>query len=232
MVGQATTVRCMGHPVFAALYDRTMKRADEAGLGDRRRRLIAGAQGRVLEVGAGTGLNIAYYGDIDELHLVEPDAAMARRMAPRVAASSIPAVVHATSLLAADLPDGHFDTIVCSLVLCSVGDLDATLARLLELLAPGGRLLFLEHVRGVGAVGRVQDLVNPVWQRLAGGCHANRDTLDAFRKAGFAITDCDRFRVPKVMPIVAGAVAGVAIRRVRPEPEPPGDDRAAEEVGR
>jgi SAM-dependent methyltransferase len=202
--------------VFAAFYDRMMAAADEAGLADRRRRLLAGAGGRVLDVGAGTGLNIAYFGEVDELHLVEPDAGMARRLARRVASAAIPAVIHQTSLLEADLVPGSFDTIVCSLVLCSVDDVAATLARLLELLAPGGQVLFLEHVRTVGLAGRMQDLAVPAWRLIAGGCRPNRDTLDDLRKAGFAITDCDRFRIRKVMPIVASGVAGIAVRRVRP----------------
>lgn len=209
----------MGHPLFAALYDRTMRAADEAGLGEQRRRLLTAARGRVVEVGAGTGLNLAHFpaDAIDELHLVEPDQAMARRLAKRVAISPIDAVVHERSLLEARLPSQHFDTVVCSLVLCSVDDQPAALARLLDLLAPGGKLLFLEHVRAVGATARMQDVASPLWQRVAGGCHPNRDTLDALRKAGFAITDCDRFRIRKLFPLVAVGVSGVAVRRVRPQ---------------
>lgn len=207
--------------MFAALYDRTMNAADQAGLGEQRRRLLTAARGRVIDVGAGTGLNLAHLpaDAIDELHLVEPDKAMARRLAKRLARSPIDAIVHERPLLEARLPAAHFDVVVCSLVLCSVDDQATTLARLLELLAPGGKLLFLEHVRGVGTAARMQDLASPLWQRVAGGCRPNRDTLDALRKAGFAITDCDRFRIRKVFPLVAVGVSGVAIRRIRPETE-------------
>lgn len=212
----------MGHRFFAALYDRTMALADEAGLADRRRRLLTAAKGRVLEVGAGTGLNLAYYRNVTELHLVEPDSAMARRLARRLGELSLPAVVYETAILEAELPAAHFDTVVCSLVLCSVPDPQATLARLDELLAPDGRILFLEHVRGVGRLAWFQGRLSPLWRRVAAGCHPDRDTLHELRKAGFAITDCDRFRIRKVMPLVSSGVAGVARRRVRPAVVPSG----------
>jgi SAM-dependent methyltransferase len=144
----------------------------QALLGDRRRRLLAGARGRVLDVGTGTVRNLPHYplGDgADEVHDVAVDE-LGR------------------------LEAGSFDTVVCSLVLCSVDDQAAALAAIARLVRrePDGRLLFLEHVRMPGVRGMLQAAATPVWSRIGGGCHLDRDTLDAIRAAGFAITDCER----------------------------------------
>ncbi|MEA3076191.1 MAG: hypothetical protein QOF60_1099 [Actinomycetota bacterium] len=141
-------------------------------LGDRRRRLLAGARGRVLDIGTGTVRNLPHYplGDgATEVHDVGVDD-LGR------------------------LEAGSFDTVVCSLVLCTVADQAAVLAAIARLLRPegGGRLLFLEHVRLPGVRGMLQAAATPVWSRIGGGCHLDRDTLDALRAAGFAITDCER----------------------------------------
>src|SRR5688500_2795351 len=181
------------HPIHAALYDPFMGLIDRAGLGERRRRLIAEATGEVVEVGGGTGRNLTYYRDVDRLVVLEPDAAMRTKLRARVAAARVPVEVHETGIEDSMLPDGFADTVVASLVLCTVADQTAALAAVKRLLKPDGRLLFLEHVRSPGLRGRFQSVVTPVWSRTAGaGCHLDRPTLDAIRAAGFAITDCHR----------------------------------------
>lgn len=181
------------HPVHAALYDPFMGLADRAGLADRRRRLIAEATGRVLEVGAGTGLNLRHYRNVEQVVVTEPDAAMRKRLLVRVADAAVPVEVHELPIEATGLPDRSFDTIVCTLVLCTVVDQAVALREVRRLLAPGGRLLFLEHVRSPGWRGRVQELTTPVWAATAGaGCHLDRRTLDAIRDAGFVIDRCER----------------------------------------
>ena len=124
----------------------------------------------------------------------------------------MPVTVHAVGLERAGLPEQGYDTIVTTLVLCTVDDLDAAVARLRNLLAPGGRLLFLEHVVGTGARRRLQQVASPVWRRVAAGCHCDRDTLGALRGGGFSITDLERFSLPMPNPLVRPAAQGVAQR--------------------
>jgi SAM-dependent methyltransferase len=118
-----------------------------------------------------------------------------------------------------DHASDSFDTVLSFLYLCTVDDLDATLRRIDALLAPGGRLLALEHVRGTGWRGRLQDASTPLWRHVAGGCRADRDPIYAMRRAGFAVTDCDRFTVHRGLPIVAPHISAVAVRRVAPSTE-------------
>jgi hypothetical protein len=108
-----------------------------------------------------------------------------------------------------------FDTIISVLQLCGVADVYSALLRIDELLADNGRLLVLEHVRAMGAHGRLQDAAAPLWRRVTGGCRANRDIIGLLRANGFAVTDCDRFDVNGATPLVRPAVSVVAIRRVR-----------------
>jgi SAM-dependent methyltransferase len=198
------------HPLFAAMYDRSMAMAERNGLGQRRRQLLASARGRVLEIGAGTGANLTHYRDIDSLDLIEPDGAMRKRLEARLGQVSVPVTVHAVGLERARLPEHGYDTIVTTLVLCSVDDIDAAVTRLRGLLAPGGQLLFLEHVVGTGARRRLQRAVAPMWRRVAAGCRCDRDTLAALRGGGFFITDLERFALPMPNPLVRPAAQGVA----------------------
>ena len=181
------------HPVHAAIYDPLMGLADRAGLAERRRRLISEATGRVLEVGAGTGLNLRHYRDVESVTVTEPDAAMHKRLLARVADAAVPVEVHELPIESTGLLDASFDTVVCTLVLCTVIDQAVALREIRRLLAPGGRLLFLEHVRSPGVRGRVQAVASPLWSATAGaGCHLDRRTLDAIRDAGFVIDRCER----------------------------------------
>lgn len=185
----------MDRHLHAALYDPIMGLLDRAGLAEARRRLLAGARGRVLEVGGGTGLNLPHYpaGDVESVLVVEPDAAMRERLLKRVATAPVPVEVHETTIEGAGLPNASFDTVVAALVLCTVEDQAVALAEMKRALAPGGRLLFLEHVRSPGWRGGVQAALTPAWSRTLGaGCHLDRRTLDAIRAAGFVIDRCER----------------------------------------
>ena len=165
--------------LFAAVYDRGLKATEEAGLGQMRRELLAGAGGRVVEIGAGTGVNLDLYPDgVEELVLVEPDPHMARRLRANLAESSAGRreIVEAP---AERLPfgDDSFDTAVATLVLCTVPDPAAAIAELARVLKPGGRLLFIEHVRSEDpGLARWQDRLEKPWRFLGDGCHCNRDT--------------------------------------------------------
>lgn len=197
------------HRIFAACWDVVARGSDAAGFGDRRRKLLAAADGRVLEVGAGTGSNLPYYDGVTSLLALEPDRHMRRRLVDRLGRAHVPVEVAAAGIDDADLPARSFDTAVCTLVLCSVPDLRSALHAIRAALRPGGRLLFLEHVAALGWRGRVQRSVAPLWERAFGGCHLHRDPLAAMREAGFFVTDCERFTIRGAGP-ARQAVQGVA----------------------
>lgn len=112
-----------------------------------------------------------------------------------------------------------YDTVICTHALCTAADLDAALQRVDELLAPGGQVLLLEHVRRPGLRGIAQDAATLLWQRTPGGCHANRDVVAALRRNGFAVTDCDRFSLRTPLPMVAAQISAVAVRKAKPPVE-------------
>jgi SAM-dependent methyltransferase len=200
------------HRLFAVLYDRLLAASEAAGLADRRRQLLARAHGRVLEIGAGTGLNLAYYlpGSVTSVVALEPDGAMRRRLDDRRTEAAVPVQVVAGGVDTADLADGSFDTVVTTLVLCTVPDVQAAAERIHGWLAPGGCVLFLEHVRAPGSLALVQRALTPVCSLVAGGCHLNRDPLGALRAAGLLIADCDRFPMPAGGPLLRTCVQGMA----------------------
>ena len=199
-----------GHRLFAAFYDRLNARAERTWLGQRRVDLVARATGEVLEIGAGTGANLSHYRGVARVVAAEPDPAMRARLESRLGRATVPIEVSNTPAERLELPDASFDTVVSTLVLCSVADPDATLAELRRVLRPGGQLLVLEHVRGEGRRARWQDRVTPVWRRVGAGCHPNRDTVAAIERAGFHLERQERFDPPRVPPIIRPFVEVVA----------------------
>jgi len=173
-----------------------MARAEErAGMADRRRDLLADAHGRVVEIGAGTGLNFGHYPRaVSEVVATEPDPHMLRRAREAVAGAPVP--VEVRRLRAESLPfaDGEFDTAVSTLVLCSVRDPAAALGELHRVLRQDGVLLFFEHVRSRDpGHARWQDRLDRPWGWVAGGCHPNRDTAGSIERAGFRFRSLRRF---------------------------------------
>jgi len=192
------------------VYDFLNGKLDEAGFAERRARLVSSLDGDVLEVGAGTGLNVPHYRSARRLVALEPDERYARRLRERGAAAGIPVDVVAGTAERMPFADESFDHAVVSLALCSVGDVDDALAEIRRVLRPGGTLAFLEHVRGEGGLARWQDRLTPVQRRLADGCHLNRDATAAIERAGFELVDVERFAMPAGYPLVRPAVQGVA----------------------
>ncbi len=199
-----------GHRWFAAIYDRTA-RLSERRVGPIRRRLLADLTGDVLEIGAGTGANMTYYGAGARVVALEPDPHMLKRAQKRLAesgASNIELRMAPAETL--PVPDASFDAVVSTLVLCTVHDLPASLAEIRRVLRPGGRLVFLEHVRGDGFLGRLQDLIQPAWGWFSAGCNINRRTGPAIAAAGFEVPDLERIKMSPLMGAIAGNAAVAA----------------------
>jgi SAM-dependent methyltransferase len=181
------------HRVFAALYDRMTGPLERGVLAERRAGLLADLAGEVLDVGAGTGANLPYLRSASRVVAAEPDPAMRRRMAARLAGVPVRAEITGDVAEALAHPDATFDAVVFTQVLCTVSDPDRALSEARRVLRPGGRLIVLEHVRGSGSLARWQDRLTPLWSRLIPGCHLGRDTAAAVERAGFAIERADLF---------------------------------------
>lgn len=198
--------------IFAAVYDRMLAGVERAGLHERRADLLTTARGRVLEIGAGTGANVSLYGpDVETLMLAEPEAPMARRLARRVSQGSHPAHIIRAPAEGLPFPDASFDTVVSTLVLCTVKDPQSALAEMRRVLRPGGRLLFIEHVRSDQPRLAVwQDRLNGLNRIIGHGCNCNRATLESIRAAGFRVARIERGRLPKAPAFLRPMIAGVA----------------------
>jgi SAM-dependent methyltransferase len=198
------------------MFARMSERMEDAGAREYRKETLSGLAGRVIEVGAGNGLNFRHYPDaVTEVVALEPEPYL-RELARRAAAeASVPVVV--TDGVADDLPGGEaaFDAGVASLVLCSVPDQASALAELLRVIRPGGELRFFEHVaaRSPG-LARLQRTVDRLfWPRVGGGCHTHRDTAAEIERAGFTIEEMRRF--PFRVCILAAPVTPHIIGRAR-----------------
>lgn len=199
-------------PLFALLYDRILAKTEAAGLGARRDALLAHARGDVLEIGAGTGVNLPRYGPaVTSLTLSEPEAPMRARLAARACTERPDARVIDAPAERLPLPDASVDTVVCTLVLCTVPDPAAALAEIKRVLRPDGRLLLLEHVLASDpALQRVQHRIEPVWSTVGGGCHLTRDTAAAVQAAGFVLDPIERFRLRKAPRFASPAIEAIA----------------------
>ena len=198
--------------LFAATYDSMSRSSNEAGLREIRHGLLAGATGSVLEVGAGTGLNLPHYdGKVESLVFTDPEPAMLRRLQKKVRDQAPLAKVLRAP--AEDLPfeDDTFDTVVSTLVLCGVDDQARSLREIRRVLRPGGRLLFLEHVRSdEPALARFQDRMN--WlNRLVVFCDCNRPTLSTIEASGFRVSELERSVLPKAPKFARPLIYGSAV---------------------
>lgn len=202
--------------LFAATYDRQIRRAESAGLTEMRQRLVAQATGDVLEIGGGTGANLTHYRpSVISLTVTEPEPAMLKRLQARARAQAPEAQVMRAP--AEDLPfdDAAFDTVVSTLVLCGVDDQPRALRQIRRVLRPAGRLLFLEHVRAADpTIARKQDRMN--WlNRAVVGCDCNRPTLDTIERTGFSVTALEHTELPKAPSFVRPTIIGTATIETR-----------------
>lgn len=199
---------------FTALYDRLLRGTEEAGLREIRREALAAATGRTIDIGAGTGANLPLYPQaVSELVLAEPDPHMLRKLRPRLGAAPVPTEVVQAGAEALPFEDGSFDTAVFTLVLCTVPSSAAALAEAARVLKPGGKLLFVEHVRAEDpGLARWQDRLERPWRFFGDGCHCNRDTAGTIGAAPFEQVRVERAQMPKAPPIVRPLVHGTAVR--------------------
>jgi SAM-dependent methyltransferase len=206
------------HPVFARFYARFSVVADKnAGVAAYREELLAGLSGRVIEIGAGNGLNFAHYpAAVSEVVAIEPERSLRALALQAARRTDVPVDVVPGAAEALPVKSEAFDAVVTSLVLCSVRDLTRSLAEIKRVLRPGGELRFFEHglatTRGLARTQRVLD--RTVWPLLFGGCHTARDTVAAIEAAGFQLGEHRRFLVPAHGPRIptSPCVLGVARR--------------------
>ncbi len=183
------------HPIFARMYQRMGASMELAGVAEHRDRLLTGLVGRVVEVGAGNGLNFSHYPEtVTEVIAVEPEPYLRARA--KEAARNAPIKVSVIDGDAEHLPlhDASVDAAVTSLVLCSVNNPFAALKEVQRVLRPGGELRFYEHVRANDAgLARLQRVADPIWSRFAGGCRLTRNTFEVIQTAGFIVDKYEQF---------------------------------------
>jgi ubiquinone/menaquinone biosynthesis C-methylase UbiE len=197
-----TPVGRVRHPIFARIYERLSRKTEAAGIAEHRDDLLAGLSGRVVEVGAGNGLNFAHYPPaVTEVVAVEPEPFLRGRAAEAAAAASVTVKVVDGTAAALPFEDGSCDAGVVSLVLCSVPDQAAALTELHRVVRPRGELRFYEHVLAdTPWHARVQRFLDhTIWPHVSGGCHASRNTLAAIEAAGFGVEASQRFKF-RLMP--------------------------------
>lgn len=200
----------------AAIYDWFTRQSEEACLSAWRAELLKNVYGKVLEVGAGTGANLNYYGaSVQRLILAEPDYYMRQKLLAKLIDSNLEGVkIVSDPLESLGFPEASFDFVVGTLVLCSVRELDKALKEVYRVLKPGGGYVFLEHVAAENRPRRYrwQQYVEPVWKRVAGNCHLTLRTGEAILKAGFVINEMIEESMRKTMPIFRPTIRGVGYK--------------------
>ncbi|MCF3119599.1 class I SAM-dependent methyltransferase [Streptomyces arenae] len=206
------------HPVFARVYARHSVSAEPV-VAPLRKELLAGLAGRVIEVGAGNGLNFAHYPrGVAEVVAIEPERLLRRLAASAALRADVPVDVVPGAAEALPVKSEAFDAAVASLVLCSVRDVPRALGELRRVLRPGGELRFFEHERAPGVVMAATQRVldRTVWPPLCGGCHVARDPLGSLRAAGFEVGAFRRLLVPPKGPRLPSSYCVIGTAR-RPD---------------
>ncbi|MFJ5997618.1 class I SAM-dependent methyltransferase [Streptomyces sp. NPDC092370] len=208
------------HPLFARCYARASVAAEtRMGMGRMRGRLLGGLSGRVIEIGAGNGLNFAHYpGTVAEVVAIEPERLLRQLAVEAALRAEVPVDVVPGAAEALPVKSEGFDAAVVSLVLCSVRDVPRALGELRRVLRPGGEVRFFEHGRGGGRAMTLTQhaLDRTVWPVLSGGCHVAREPVRALRDAGFELGPYRRVLMPAEGPALPTSycVLGTAWRPV------------------
>ena len=200
--------------LLAPLYDVLMRKTEAHCLGAWRKILLGEASGRVLEIGGGTGVNLEHYPDgLEQVIVTEPDPGMKKQLDQKFQRLD-KTEFETVDAKAEALPfnDSSFDTVVSTLVLCTVQDPRKSLSEIFRVLKPGGRLIFIEHVHAHDNPGRArwQKRLEPYWKHLAGGCHLTRDTLSYIEDEGFEVKKLTRESLRKAPPFIRPSIRGVA----------------------
>lgn len=193
-----------------------IKKTEAACLQSWRKELLNQVHGKVLEVGAGTGVNLGFYNDnVNELIISEPDKHMQNRLRDKLSNLSIKKYsIEDFGMEDIELEDDSLDCVVSTLVCCSVTNPEKSLQQVYRVLKPGGKFLFLEHVAAHDNPNRLkwQNRINPIWKRLAGNCHTNRDTEKYMVQAGFTIESITKASMRKAPAFVRPTIRGIAIK--------------------
>ncbi len=199
----------------AFFYDKCMKATEDACLIDWRKDLLKNVEGKVLEIGAGTGASLELYPTSEnlELSLSEPDKNMRSQLEEKVQSrqlNHVKVLSCPSESIAAE--DETFDFVFASLVCCSVNNVEASLKEIKRVLKPDGKFIFLEHVAAENGSGRRkwQNRINPIWRKLAGNCHLNRETEGYIKEAGFTVHELKHESMRKAMPLVRPTIRGIA----------------------
>ena len=199
---------------LAPLYDTFMKNTEAHCLGAWRKDLLQNATGRVLEIGGGTGVNLQYYpGGLEQVIVTEPDSGMKKQLDQKFDALG-KSNFQTVNAKAEELPfdDASFDTVVSTLVLCTVEDPTQSMREIYRVLKPSGTLIFIEHVHAHDNPGRArwQKRIEPFWKHIAGGCHLTRDTLSEIEKVGFNVHQLNRQSLRKAPAFIRPSIRGMA----------------------
>lgn len=178
---------------FPKLYDLLMMPMERSGFGKIRRNLLQKAEGHVLEIGSGTGINFTYYEQAEKVVAIEPEPLMREQSIAKAKKSQVPIEIISAHGEELPFPDHSFDTVIGTLVLCTIPEPERALKEIRRVCKQGGQVLFFEHVRSDHSIGgRLQDWLTPAWKRMCDGCHLNRDTLQLIKQAGFKVTRIEK----------------------------------------
>lgn len=175
---------------FPGAYDLIMSPLEKLKFNHIRKELLQGLKGRVLEIGSGTGINFPFYpsGTVEQVDAIEPDQMMIERSEQRRKRSRVPIHIHQQSAEDLSFADQTFDSVVATLVFCTIPDPMKALQEVRRVSKPGAPVLFFEHVRMEQPImGKMQDFLNPLWRRFTDGCQLNRNTLALIKDAGFTV---------------------------------------------
>lgn len=198
---------------FAAVYDPIMTASEVRGLSQMRADLLAPLHGSVVEIGAGTGLNLPHWPEtVDRIMSCEPTPEMADRLRARARDPRVEVVLAPGEAIPAG--DASVDSVVSTLVLCTVDDVEATVSEIARVLKPGGTLALIEHIEAAAAKrARLQHLAEPVWKFVARGCHLTRDPRATLERHGFDTTEFIEDRMPGSTALVERIIRGNATLR-------------------
>lgn len=172
------------------LYDAAMKPFEKSRFYQIRASIAGNAKGKVLEIGSGTGINFPYYKKADLVKAIEPDSGMRKQSEQRAESAKIQIKIYDAIAEALPFADDEFDTVVSTLVFCTIPEPEKALKEIQRCAKSNADIYFFEHVRmDQKPLGSIQDAMTPLWKKVAGGCHLNRDTLQLIRQSGLSVTD-------------------------------------------